>query len=50
MVAQHVSVLRELARKCIKIRNEKQIHDDNVTRLNMIITIIAKVFGQADMV
>ncbi|KAI9492865.1 survival motor neuron interacting protein 1-domain-containing protein [Zychaea mexicana] len=50
MMAQHVSVLRELARKCIKIRNTREMHDDNVVRLNMIITIIAKVFGQADMV
>ncbi|KAI9270737.1 survival motor neuron interacting protein 1-domain-containing protein [Phascolomyces articulosus] len=50
MVAEHVSVLRDLARKCIKIRSIKQSHDENVIRLNMIITIIAKVFGQADMV
>ena len=50
MVAQHVSVVRELGRRCIELRNAKEAHDDSVIRLNMVITIVAKVFGQADLV
>ncbi|KAI9311695.1 survival motor neuron interacting protein 1-domain-containing protein [Dichotomocladium elegans] len=50
MTAEHISILRDLARKCIKARNEKKDHDDHVFRLNMIITIIAKVFGQIDLI
>ncbi|OAD75861.1 hypothetical protein PHYBLDRAFT_142846 [Phycomyces blakesleeanus NRRL 1555(-)] len=50
MCADSTSLLRELSRKSIEIRNTKTEQDDNLVRLNTIITIIAKAFGQADLI
>ncbi|CDH50601.1 predicted protein [Lichtheimia corymbifera JMRC:FSU:9682] len=49
MTAEHTSILRDISRKCIKLRSDKKEHDEQVFRLNMIITIIGKVFSQADL-
>ncbi|KAG0177619.1 gem (nuclear organelle) associated protein 2 [Apophysomyces sp. BC1021] len=50
LTSDSISILRDLARVCIQLRNKKEAQDDQVARLNIIITIIAKVFGQADLV
>lgn len=49
MTAEQTSILRDISRKCIKLRSDKKEHDEQVFRLNMIITIIGKVFSQADL-
>lgn len=48
MTAEQTSILRDLARKCIRLRDEKDSLDQ-VAEHNLIITIIAKVYGQADL-
>lgn len=50
MTGDTTSVLRDIARKCIQLRNSKDPSDEAIPRLNIIITIIAKAFGQADLV
>lgn len=50
MTAEHTSILRQVARHCIDLR--QRIHQDEadqLARLNIIITIISRVFGQADL-
>lgn len=48
MTAEHTSILRDLARKCIRLRDD-QDQLDKVAEHNLIITIVAKVYGQADL-
>ncbi|KAI9030758.1 survival motor neuron interacting protein 1-domain-containing protein [Phycomyces nitens] len=50
MCADSISLLRSFSRRSIEIRNSKTEQDDSLVRLNTIITIISKAFGQADLV
>ncbi|KAI7864414.1 survival motor neuron interacting protein 1-domain-containing protein [Spinellus fusiger] len=46
----NLSLLRDLSRRCIALRSDQQEEDPSVPRLNVIITLIAKGFGQADLI
>ncbi|KAG2211119.1 hypothetical protein INT46_004495 [Mucor plumbeus] len=47
LTSQHISLLRDLSRECIKSRANSQ---QDLAPLNIVITIIAEVFGQSDLV
>ncbi|CAO3592747.1 unnamed protein product [Absidia cylindrospora] len=44
-----ISILREVCRTCIVLRNSLQANSDKVIQLNIIITIISRCFGQSDL-
>ncbi|ORZ23142.1 survival motor neuron interacting protein 1-domain-containing protein [Absidia repens] len=44
-----ISILRDVCRACIVIRNSLQANSDQVIQLNIIITIISHCFGQSDL-
>lgn len=51
MTSDETSTLRNVSRKCIQIRQEQTDPENpQVAYLNILITIIATCFGQADLV
>ncbi|KAI8081731.1 survival motor neuron interacting protein 1-domain-containing protein [Halteromyces radiatus] len=50
LTSMDISILRDICRTCIDIRNKCQENEtDQVIQLNIIITIISKVFKQSDL-
>ncbi|CAO3617816.1 unnamed protein product [Cunninghamella blakesleeana] len=49
LTSKDVSILRDICRTCIELRNKYEPNSDQVIQLNIIITIISQVYRQSDL-
>ncbi|CAO3615397.1 unnamed protein product [Cunninghamella echinulata] len=49
LTSKDLSILRDICRTCIKLRNHYEPNSDQVIQLNIIITIISQVYRQSDL-